>query len=381
MTTALNFATFPPEINSARMHSGPGAAPMLAAASAWSGLAAELRATALSYGSILSSLSSEEWHGPASASMAASAAPYVAWMSSTAAAAEQTAAQAMAAAGAYESAFAATVPPAVIAANRAQLMTLIATNICGQNTAAIAANEAQYADMWAQDAMAMFGYAGASASTTRLRRFCEPRQMTNLAGVAAQSTAVAQSRGGSAASGHTSLSQLLSAVPTTLEQLASGSSWLDKLWAEWGPNANIWNTVASSGLYLPSNTIAPFLGMLAADAAEDATAAGALGAASGALTSPLGSTLGLGGAGSAVAAGLGKAAAVGTLSVPPTWTATAPSASPLAASLGGTPMVAPPGAAGMPGMPLGAFGKQSFGRAVPQYGFRPRFVAHPPAAG
>jgi PPE-repeat protein len=63
---------------------------------------------------------------------------------------------------AYEAAFAMTVPPPVIAANRALLMALIATNFFGQKTPAIMATEAQYTEMWAQDAAAMFGYAGAS---------------------------------------------------------------------------------------------------------------------------------------------------------------------------------------------------------------------------
>lgn len=136
MTAALDFATLPPEINSARMYSGAGSAPMLAAASAWHGLSAELRASALSYSSVLSTLTGEEWHGPASASMTAAAAPYVAWMSVTAVRAEQAGAQAEAAqakiaAGVYETAFAATVPPPVIEANRALLMSLVATNIFG----------------------------------------------------------------------------------------------------------------------------------------------------------------------------------------------------------------------------------------------------------
>src|SRR6478672_7698626 len=120
MTAALDFAALPPEINSARMYIGPGSGPMLAAVSAWNELAAELRATALSYEAVLSTLTGEEWFGPASATMATAVMPYLAWISVTAGEAEQTAAQAEAAAGAYEAAFAATVPPPQIAANRAQ---------------------------------------------------------------------------------------------------------------------------------------------------------------------------------------------------------------------------------------------------------------------
>ena len=161
MRAMLDFGVFPPEINSARMYAGPGSGSMLAAAASWDGLAADLRSQAANYSSVVSGLTSGSWQGPASTSMAAAAAPYTAWMNTTAAQAEQTAAQAKAAAAAYESAFSMTVPPPVIAANRTQLATLVATNVLGQNTPAIAANEAHYAEMWAQDAAAMYGYAGA----------------------------------------------------------------------------------------------------------------------------------------------------------------------------------------------------------------------------
>ena len=87
-------------------------------------------------------------------------------MNAAAGQAEQTAAQARAAASAYQSAFTAMVPPATIAANRTQLASLTATNVFGQNTPAIAANEAQYGEMWAQDATAMYGYAGNSAAAS-----------------------------------------------------------------------------------------------------------------------------------------------------------------------------------------------------------------------
>jgi PPE-repeat protein len=102
-------------------------------------------------------------------------------MSATAAQADQAAVQAASAATAYEAAFAAMVPPPVIAANRSLLMSLIATNILGQNTAAIAATEAHYAEMWAQDAATMYGYAGTSASATELTPFTAPPSTTNPA--------------------------------------------------------------------------------------------------------------------------------------------------------------------------------------------------------
>src|SRR6202161_3263956 len=186
----MDFATLPPEVNSARMYAGPGPGPMLTAASAWDGLAAELQSTAGSYRVAISELTGGPWLGSSSASMAAAATPYLDWMTATAGQAEQTATQARAAATAYEAAFAMTVSPPVIAANRSLLMTLIATNVLGQNTAAIAANETDYAEMWAQDTAAMYGYAGSSAAATTLAPFTSPPPTTNPAG---QEAAVAQS--------------------------------------------------------------------------------------------------------------------------------------------------------------------------------------------
>ena len=135
----VDFGALTPEVNSARMYTGAGSAPLLAAATAWNSLAAELSSTANSYQSVINGLVDYGWLGPSSESMAAAITPYLTWMSTTAAQAEQTAAQANAAAGAYEAAFAATVPPAEIATNRSQLSTLVATNVFGQNASAIAA--------------------------------------------------------------------------------------------------------------------------------------------------------------------------------------------------------------------------------------------------
>ncbi len=395
MMAVLDFAMLPPEINSGRMYSGPGSGPMLAAASAWNGVAAELRSTALSYGSTLSALTSEEWHGPASAAMAAAVLPYVTWMSTTAAQAEQTAAQADAAAAAYEAAFAATVPPAVIAANRAQLAALIATNVLGQNTPAIAATEAQYAEMWAQDAAAMYGYAGSSAAATKLIQFAEPQQTTSPGGLAGQAAAVTQAAGASTGTQQATLSQLTASVPAALQSLASpgtaSTSSTSTLQSILSPNSNFWNTITSTGAINPAQVVSAVTSSTligaSAGALNDLGDAGGIAplasAGLGTGTQGLSGLAGLGGAGSSVSAGLGRAGLVGPLSVPSSWTAPAPLASPLASTLGGTPMVAPPPtvAAGVPAMPMGGMAGQGFGRAVPQYGFRPNFVVRPPAAG
>ncbi|BBU22836.1 hypothetical protein MYXE_26260 [Mycobacterium xenopi] len=189
----------PPEINSGRMYSGPGPESMLAAAVAWDGLAAELRSASVSYGSVLAGLTGGSWLGPASASMAAAVQPYVAWLAATAGQAEEAATRVKAAVAAYEAAFAATVPPPLITANRAQLMALVATNSFGQNSPAIAATEAQYGEMWAQDAAAMYGYAGASSAAATVTPFTSPPQTANPLGLAEQAAAVTKA----AAAAHT----------------------------------------------------------------------------------------------------------------------------------------------------------------------------------
>lgn len=217
---AIDFGMLPPEINSTRMYTGPGAAPMLAAAAAWDELAAQLHATAASQSAVVSGLTAE-WRGPASQTMAAAAAPYTAWMSTAAGRAELTAGQARAAAAAYEAAFAATVPPASVAANRARLLALVASNFFGQNTPAIMATQAEYAEMWAQDAAAMYGYAASSATAAQVTPFAPPPQTTNPAGAPQQAASVSQATATAAGAQATHLPQLMSATPQALQSLAA----------------------------------------------------------------------------------------------------------------------------------------------------------------
>jgi PPE-repeat protein len=367
----MDFAILPPEINSGRMYAGPGSGPMLAAAAAWDGLSTELQSAAASYTSVISGLTAGPWLGPASAAMAAAAGPYVAWMSTTAAQAEQTANQARSAAAAHEVAFAATVPPQVIAANRALLMALVATNLFGQNSPAIAATEAQYGEMWAQDAAAMYGYAGVSASATMLTPFTPPPQSTNPGGLGGQAAALAQATGTSAATNTpTVLSQLTSAVPIALQGLASP---LRSTSAAAAPTSGLPGILQSlsmtslSGLGQPAS--------LGLEASELSTSSGAWASASDGdaailaagreiaddqdlLTGQISGMEGqimnrfdqLGTLGSAASAGLGRANTIGALSVPPGWTSAAPAIRLAAVALPATSLGATPEVfAGSPG--------------------------------
>jgi PPE-repeat protein len=401
----LDFAALPPEINSARMYSGAGSAPMLAAGAAWSQLADEMRSAATSYSSVVSSLTGSSWQGPASTSMADAAAPYAAWMNTTAAQAEQTAVQAQAAVTAYESAFSMTVPPAEIAANRAQLASLVATNILGQNTPAIAATEALYGEMWAQDAAAMYGYAGSSAAASQLTPFSQPAQTTNAGGLAGQAAAVAQASGTStgtatsnatSASTSTGLSSLLSDF-TSSTGSSSSSSLTTELTDVFNNSDNSALGTFLSGNFFSTEVVngalagGPFNPQFLLQSLAGFSYLGAKGAAAGSgllnLFNPgaLGSTggSGLGGLGSGVSAAMGEAGRVGALSAPPSWSAVAPT-SPIASALGRTPLTAPETATGGPGGIASPMSNMTgrLRRPIPKYGMRlPPFMARPPAAG
>ena len=358
----LDFGALPPEINSGRMYTGAGSGPLLAASAAWDVLAADLQSTAASYGSTIQSLAIGPWTGPSSIAMAAAAMPYVAWINATGAQAEQAASQAKIAAGAYETAFAATVPPPVIAANRALLAELVATNILGQNTPAIAATEAHYLEMWAQDAGAMYAYAGSSSTASQLTSFTEPPQTTNATAAAAQPAAASNS----AASGINELIAFIESIPTWLQTLATNiahlptqaSSFLEGLAI---PNLitippvpptlttnlvnlnTFFSAIASQSYSLQGITSiagGPFLSFGQTYAyAQNGQALQAFGIPAKAITGAL-APLKSGAAhlssavgGAPVSGTMGKSALVGSMSVPQGWTAAAPGIKTLASVL------------------------------------------------
>lgn len=155
------FSLLPPEINSGLIYAGAGAGSLTAAATAWNGLSEELATTAGSISHVVAGLGGS-WTGPSAAAMASTTSPFTGWLYDASALAGQMGAQATAQAGLYQTAHAAVVPPAAIVANRARLLMLIATNFFGQNSAAIAATEAEYQTYWATDAAVMDSYSSAT---------------------------------------------------------------------------------------------------------------------------------------------------------------------------------------------------------------------------
>jgi PPE-repeat protein len=385
----MDFGILPPEVNSGRIYAGPGSGSMLAAATAWEGLAVVLNSAAVSYGSVIAGLALESWLGPASASMAAAAAPFAGWLSAAAARAEQSATQARTAAAAFETAFAMTVPPPLIAANRDQLMSLAATNILGQNSPAIEATQADYAEMWAQDAAAMYGYAGASEAASTLTPFSQPSQTVDPAGPAAQAAAVAAGAGArTETDAQAVLGQLSSIAPQALQGLASLMSA--------APLPSGLAAPAAASVTIPTpigdlDVVAVYiatigtasLGAAVANASVNTarpwnTASGCCGPDGNGLEPTQNNTIGSetgvlvsapSTGGGAASAGVGQAAMVGGLTVPHSWTMAAPeirlavealpsaSLSPVPTDMGGAP------AGLMSGMALASLAGRGIGGA------------------
>ncbi|AGC62825.1 PPE family protein [Mycobacterium liflandii 128FXT] len=375
----LDYGALPPEVNSGRMYAGPGAGSLLAAACAWDSLAAELHVTAAGYDSAISELTGIWWFGPAAESMVAAVLPFASWLSATASVAEQAGIQARAAAAAYEMAFALTVPPPVIASNRALLAALIATNWFGQNSAAIAATELHYAEMWAQDAGAMYEYAGSSAAASLLAPFSLPPQTSDPSGLARQAAATANNSGTTVSRSSASLAGRSSAAARLGQQASSAAATTTPTWQElWIELMSSFTTAEgfvydSGGFTLIALSI---FGSLAWKSGE-AAAEGVAGAAGmGGFAAFSGGLAQFGGAPPIATAAL--ASKVGPMSVPPTWPGSSAASTAFSAANSEVDTIGLLGLiTGVPPRNQGQAGR-NFGR---RYGARLRVMCRPPNAG
>jgi PPE-repeat protein len=279
--------------------------------------------------------------------------------------------------------------------------------------------------MWAQDAAAMYAYAGQSAVATKVTPFATPAQTSNPAASAIQGTAVnnAVTTAAATSSSQNVLHQLVSSTPSSLQSLATPAATTTNPFASFWSSSNplfnnpifqfLFGSTAPSSLSALVNDYSPYAGFFynteglpyfsigmgnnfvqmgktlgfiggsapaaAGGAAKAAT--GGLGALGGLLGGGAGG--GAGGAGAHVSAGLGNAGAVGGLTVPPSWVGGAPLAKPMSPLPISSVSAAPEsGGAGnlLGGMPLAGVGHGAAG-AGPRYGFKPTVMARPPFAG
>ncbi|ORA95998.1 hypothetical protein BST30_28715, partial [Mycobacterium mantenii] len=302
-------------------------------------------------------------------------------------------------------ALASSVPPPLIAANRMQSQQLQATNVLGQNTPLIAQLEAQYGQMWAQDAGAMYSYAGQSATASNVTPFQKAPETTNPTGQATQAAAVTNATTNSTATNTTKALQSLAqpatsstvkAAATTTTQATQATDPLSEIWflltgqttlpTNLGTAVNGYNPFSSlfynteglpyfsTGMANTFTQIAKSTGLLTGPAPAVAKALPGLGG--------LGGMLGGGAAAAHPVAALGSAASVGgKLSVPVAWSG-APAAPALGHAIPVSSISAAPEAAGGPGnllggMPLAGAGAGGHGVVGPKYGFRPTVMARP----
>lgn len=312
----FHFSWLPPEINSARIYSGAGSGSLHAAAAAWQRLAQDLQATASSFQSVIATLVYGQWAGAASMSMAAAAAPLTGWLTAAAEHAQLSCGHTQAAAAAYESAFATTVHPAAVAANRNLLTTLVNTNFLGQNAPAIATTESAYAEMWAQDVAAMVGYHTKAVTLA-----------STLSPLSAPPTDLV---GGTAAQ-----PWFPPVNPPIIDPLGPLFNTVSGVLSDLPVSSVL--SVAELGMYPVSFMMSPLMmAMSSARGASSGLGAAGLGSAASAAASSVvpiaGSAApaltGLGGAampGSGMSAVMGQAHTLGAVSVPATWPGSLPS--------------------------------------------------------
>ncbi|WP_072466550.1 PE/PPE C-terminal domain-containing protein, partial [Mycobacterium tuberculosis] len=223
--------------------------------------------------------------------------------------------------------------------------------------------------------------------------FEEAPEMTSAGGLLEQAAAVEEASDTAAAN------QLMNNVPQALQQLAqptqgtTPSSKLGGLWKTVSPHrspisnmvsmANNHMSMTNSGVSM-TNTLSSMLKGFAPAAAAQAVQTAAQNGVR--AMSSLGSSLGSSGLGGGVAANLGRAASVGSLSVPQAWAAANQAVTPAARALPLTSLTSAaergPGQM-LGGLPVGQMGARAGGglSGVLRVPPRPYVMPHSPAAG
>ena len=292
------------------------------------------------------------------------------------------------------------MPPPLIAANRAELAQAVQTNILGQNNGVIAQLESQYGEFWANNASALYGYAGSSAAATKVSSFTDAPAIANPAAAASQTAA---------SSPATSIQSYIQGILTNTQNRitslanpligpkATANSGLTQIWF-----LLTGQTILPTNLGALTNGYSPFasffynteglpyfsvgMGNFGTQISKSAGwLGGAAPAAAAAVPKGIGGLGAAGGAGGQVAAGLGSGAHVAGLSVPNSWPGAtlASAAKPMSAIPVSEPITSGGSGAGnlVGGMPVGGTGAGRGAGVGPRYGFKPTVMARPMSAG
>jgi PPE-repeat protein len=282
----------------------------------------------------------------------------------------------------------------------------------GQNSGIIAQLQALYAEMWAQDANALYTYAGQMATITKTTPFQNAPQVASQDApaklTASTAAATANSSAGNAQNTVSKALTTLSAPTTAAAPAVKGitdptNGFLSEIWF-----LLTGQTLFPSNLGALINGYAPYAGFfynteglpyfsvgMANSFVQVSKAAGILGgAAPAAAKAATGAAQGLGGLGAAlgggagpVAAGLGGGAHVAGLSVPASWPgAVAPSVAKPISAVPVSEVITAPESSGagnlVGGVPAAGVGGAGRGAgAGPRYGFKPTVMARPLSAG
>lgn len=334
----IDFGLLPPEITSALIHAGPGAWSMIDAAGAWQELGAALEAAASSYASELASTTAT-WRGPSALAMAQAFEPYLAWLRTTAAQCQEIATSVEIVTAAFELTHWTVVHPSVVAANRARLALLLATNFFGVNAPAIAETEAEYNAMWVNNSTAMYRYGATSLNAVKLSQFSSPPQVATPSGITTQANMVQTAN----ALASTNTGSTLDALGVT--PFDPNKGWFG-YFSTWG------NQIIAGGL--PVNLLAYIAQVSAAQALQGVGADISQGLAEGgaALASADASLMNALGSGALAPRGaLGVSVLVGKLSMPPATVGMLSGVQP-PVQLASAVSPLPPGAAQPPAIPV-----------------------------